>query len=158
MKRRGLLVIPFALAVDQMTKAWALVALSPAYGEGITVLPILRLRLGFNTGVSFGMFSESAADAVWLLVGVKLAIIAVLIGWLGRTRSGTEALGIGLVIGGALGNLIDRVHLGAVVDFLDAHYAGWHWPTFNVADVAIVLGVLLIFLVGLRAQPAPPAP
>ncbi|MBU8542012.1 signal peptidase II, partial [Falsiroseomonas tokyonensis] len=133
-------------AVDQATKVWALGALWPPYSEGITVLPVLNLRLGFNTGVTFGMFADSAAGAAWVLVLVTLAITAFLLRWLWRSASRLEALALGLVIGGALGNAIDRLRIGAVVDFLDAHYAGWHWPTFNMADVAIVCGVALLIL------------
>lgn len=158
MRRWGLLAIPLAMATDQATKAWALDALWPPYSEGIAVLPALNLRLGFNTGVTFGMFRESAADAVWVLVLLKLAIVAFLLFWLWRTQSRAEAVGLGLVVGGALGNVLDRVRLGAVVDFLDAHYGGWHWPTFNMADVAIVCGVTLMLLAGLRAPVAHPQP
>ena len=160
MRRWGLLAIPLALFADQLSKAWALAALWPPYGEGIAVLPVLNLRLGFNTGVTFGMFRESAAEAVWLLVGIKLAIVAFLLTWLRRTRSRAEAVALGLVMGGALGNVLDRLRIGAVVDFLDAHYGGWHWPTFNLADAAIVSGVALLLLAGFRApvpQPQPPA-
>ncbi|OYW68353.1 MAG: signal peptidase II [Bosea sp. 12-68-7] len=147
-----------AAAVDQVTKAWALAALWPPYSEGITVLPVLNLRLGFNTGVTFGLFAESAAGAVWVLVLVTLGITAMLLRWLWRTASRVEALALGLVIGGALGNVVDRIRIGAVVDFLDAHYAGWHWPTFNMADVAIVCGVALLILDGLRSAPAAGTP
>ncbi|MBU8547224.1 signal peptidase II [Roseomonas frigidaquae] len=141
-------------AVDQATKAWALGALWPPYSEGITVLPVLNLRLGFNTGVTFGMFADSAAGAAWVLVLVTLAITGVLLRWLWRRTSRVEALALGLIIGGALGNAVDRLRIGAVVDFLDAHYAGWHWPTFNMADVAIVCGVALLILAGLRPASA----
>ncbi|MBU8541861.1 signal peptidase II [Roseomonas tokyonensis] len=121
-------------AVDQATKLWALSALWPPYSGGITVLPVLNLRLGFNTGVTFGMFADSAAGAAWVLVLVTLAITAFLLHWLWRTTSKVEALALGLVIGGALGNAADRLRIGAVVDFLDAHYAGWHWPIFNMGS------------------------
>lgn len=160
MRRWGLLAIPLAFFADQVSKAWALAALWPPYSEGIAVLPVLNLRLGFNTGVTFGMFRESAAEAVWLLVGIKLAVVAFLLAWLRRTGSRAEAVALGLVVGGALGNVLDRLRIGAVVDFLDAHYGGWHWPTFNLADAAIVSGVALLLLAGLRApvpQPQPPA-
>ncbi|WP_338050954.1 signal peptidase II [Roseicella aerolata] len=90
---------------------------------------LLNLRLGFNTGVAF--------------LGC----------WLWRTRSGAEALGLGLVIGGALGNILDRLRQGAVTDF-DAHCGGWHWPTVNVADVGIVCGVGLLLISAL--QPTAP--
>lgn len=154
MRRWGVLAALTAAMVDQAAKAWALSALWPPYSDGIAVLPVLNLRLGFNTGVTFGLFRESAADAVWLLVFVKLTVVAMLFWWLWRATSRAEALGAGLVIGGAAGNIIDRVARGAVTDFIDAHYGGWHWPTFNLADVAIVVGVGLLLLAGRPAKAA----
>ena len=157
-RRWGVAAALLAVVVDQATKAWALAALWPPYSEGIALLPVLNLRLGFNTGVTFGMFRESAADAVWVLVAIKLGVVALLGWWLWRTRLRAAALGLGLIIGGALGNIIDRIVQGAVTDFVDAHYAGWHWPTFNMADVAIVCGVGLLFLASFRSQQAGATP
>jgi lipoprotein signal peptidase len=156
MRHWGLAAALLAALLDQITKAWALSALWPPYSDGIALLPVLNLRLGFNTGVTFGMFRESAADAVWALVAVKLAVVGLLAWWLWRAVSRVEALGIGLVIGGAAGNIIDRVVRGAVTDFIDAHYGGWHWPTFNTADVAIVCGVGLLLLASRHAAAASP--
>ena len=145
-----------AFLVDQATKLWALEALWPPYQVVVEVLPVWNLRLGFNTGVTFGMFADSAAGAVWLLVSIKLAGVAWLLMWLRRAANRTEATAIGLIIGGAIGNIADRLRIGAVTDFIDAHYGGWHWPTFNMADVAIVCGVTLLVLTSFRA-PAPQA-
>ncbi|MDX2204528.1 MAG: signal peptidase II [Hyphomicrobiaceae bacterium] len=139
-----------AMVIDQFTKAWALDALWPPYSQGITLLPALDLRLGFNTGVTFGILAESAASAVWLLVLVKIGVVAFLAHWLWRSTLRLESAALGLIIGGALGNIADRLRIGAVIDFIDAHYAGWHWPTFNMADVAIVCGVTTLILVSLR--------
>jgi lipoprotein signal peptidase len=158
LRRLGLLAALAAAVTDQATKAWALAALWPPYGEGVALLPVLNLRLGFNTGVTFGMFRESAADAVWVLVAAKLLVVAFLARWLWRTASRAEALGLGLVIGGAAGNILDRVARGAVTDFIDAHYGGWHWPTFNMADVAIVCGVATLVLGGLRRSAGAASP
>lgn len=152
MRTTGLLAALVALLLDQATKAWALDALWPPYSEGVAVLPVLNLRLGFNTGVTFGMFRDSAAEAVWALVMVKLLVVGFLARWLWRTSLRAEALGLGLVIGGAAGNILDRVRISAVVDFIDAHYGGWHWPSFNTADMAIVGGVTLL-LVSARRSP-----
>lgn len=153
MRRWGILAALVAVVVDQVTKAWALEALWPPYSDGVTLLPVLNLRLGFNTGVTFGIFAESAAGAVWLLVLVKLGVVAFLVHWLQRSTTRPESAALGLIIGGALGNIADRLRLGAVVDFIDAHYAGWHWPTFNMADVAIVCGVGVLILVSLLPAP-----
>jgi len=154
MRRWGVGAAMVAVAIDQFSKAWAMGALWPPYSEGITRLPVLNLRLGFNTGVTFGMFADSAAGAVWLLVSIKLAVVAWLLMWLRRAANRTEATAIGLIIGGAIGNIADRLRIGAVTDFIDAHYGGWHWPTFNMADAAIVIGVALLVLTGLRAPAA----
>ncbi len=151
LRRLGLLAVLIAAITDQVTKAWALAALWPLYpySEGIVLLPVLNLRLGFNTGVTFGLFRDSAADAVWLLVAAMLLVVAFLGWWLWRAASRLEALGLGLLIGGATGNILDRLARGAVTDFVDLHYSGWHWPTFNMADVAIVCGAGLLVLDGL---------
>lgn len=154
MRWTGLLAALVAFAIDQASKAWALAALWPAYSEGIAVLPVLNLRLGFNTGVTFGMLANGSAAGVWLLVAVGLTVTAFLARWLWRTTSRLEAVALGMIIGGALGNVADRVRQGAVTDFIDAHLAGWHWPTFNMADVAIVCGVILLLFASRRDEPA----
>jgi len=84
---------------------------------------------------------------------VKLGVVAFLVHWLRRSTMRLECAALGLIIGGALGNIADRLRIGAVVDFIDAHYGGWHWPTFNMADVAIVCGVAALILVSLRPAP-----
>ncbi|WP_376094006.1 signal peptidase II [Roseomonas sp. CCTCC AB2023176] len=89
-----------------------------------------------------------------LLVLAKLRVVGLLLIWLRRTTDRAEALALGLVIGGAAGNILDRVRHGAVADFLDALYDGWHWPTFNVADIAIVCGVGLLLVAGFRPRRA----
>lgn len=141
-----------AFLMDQATKLWALDALWPPYQVVVEVLPVWNMRLGFNTGVTFGMFRDSAAGAVWALVSIKLVVVGFLLWWLSRGETRVEALALGLVIGGAMGNVLDRVRIGAVVDFLDWHYGGWHWPTFNMADVAIVCGVGLLLLASFRQR------
>lgn len=148
--RLGMFVLALALALDQVTKFWALESLWPPYSDGIALLPILNLRLGFNTGISFGLFSESAAQAVWLLVALKGIIVLFLTVWLLRTTNAVEAMSLAAIIGGALGNTADRIRHGAVVDFLDLHVSGWHWPTFNIADVAIVCGAAGLIYTAIR--------
>lgn len=143
-----------AFVVDQAAKLWALEALWPPYQVVVEVLPVWNFRLGFNTGVTFGLFRESAAAAAWALILPKLAVIGILLWWLWRAAGLAEALALGAVIGGALGNTLDRARIGAVVDFVDWHYAGWHWPTFNMADVAIVCGVGVLLAVSLAPRQA----
>ena len=156
MKWSALIAVVVTLGLDQGSKSWALSALWPPYSAGVELLPVLNMRLGFNTGITFGLFAQSAASAVWLLVAMKLVVVAALLVWLVRTTSRMEAVALGLIIGGAIGNIVDRVQLGAVVDFLDAHFQGWHWPTFNMADVAIVCGVGCLLASAMRTQAVRP--
>lgn len=136
------------LVLDQMTKMMVLT--SPALAEGaIRVTSFFNIVLVWNKGVSFGMLSELGEDLSPLLVILTLLVVVILFGWLWRTAELWTALGIGLVIGGALGNVIDRLKFGAVVDFLDVHVAGWHWPAFNLADSGIVVGAAVLLLDGL---------
>ncbi|MBI0539745.1 signal peptidase II [Roseomonas sp. KE2513] len=144
-----------AFAVDQATKAWALFSLWPPYTEGIYILPVLNLRLGFNTGVTFGMFAGGGTSSAWALSALGLAVCGWLMAWMWKSVSRAEILALGLIVGGALGNVLDRIRQGKVTDFIDAHYSGWHWPTFNMADVAIVCGVAILMIGFLRPMPSP---
>jgi len=111
----------------------------------IPVAPFFNLVAGWNRGVSFGMFnSETAVAGVFIaLAGLIVVLLSV---WLFRAERTPIALALGLVIGGALGNVIDRIRFGAVFDFLDFHVFGRHWPAFNVADAAISLGAAFLLL------------
>lgn len=119
----------------------------------IVVTPFFNLVLAWNRGVSFSLFRSDASLAPYLLSAVAVAVVIALLVWLGRQHRFWPALGIGLVIGGALGNVIDRLRHGAVVDFLDFHAAGWHWPAFNLADSAITIGVAVLVVDGLFGRP-----
>lgn len=136
----GLPAILGAFALDQVTKLWALAILAP--GEVYAVLPIFNLRLSFNKGISFSLFAETFADWPILLAGIILAITLFLGALLIRSATRWEAISFGLIIGGAVGNVLDRLRHGAVTDFLDFHLQGVHWPAFNLADLAIVIGVI----------------
>ena len=144
MSRLGLFV-PAAgatLALDLATKAWVEARL--AVFESVPVIPgwfhLTHLR---NRGVAFGLFSRGADWAPALLIGVTLAVMAVIVWMVRRTPAADRLahLSLGLLGGGALGNLVDRVRYGEVVDFLDLFWGAHHWPAFNVADAAICLGV-----------------
>jgi signal peptidase II len=145
--RCGLTVALAILLVDQASKAIVLALLA----EPIRVTGFFNLVLVWNRGVSFGMLGGLGASAPWLLIGLALAVAVALTIWLWREARVLTGLALGLVIGGALGNAIDRARFGAVVDFLDFHLSGYHWPAFNVADSAIVVGAGLLVLDGLRA-------
>lgn len=140
----GAAVALVVLALDQASK-WAVLArLAP--GRPVEVLPFFNLVLVWNRGVSFGLFAGLGAAAPWLLAAVALAIGGFLVWWFRREQGGLARFAIALVLGGALGNVLDRVRFGAVVDFLDFHLAGWHWPAFNLADTAVVCGAALLVL------------
>lgn len=138
------------LALDQLTKAVALRAL---FGQPpIEVTGFLNLVLVWNPGVSFGMLQGLGDLGPWLLTGFGVAVSAALLFWLLREQRTPTRVAIGLVLGGAIGNIIDRVRFGAVIDFLDFHALGYHWPAFNISDSAIVVGAALLVLDGLRSE------
>lgn len=117
----------------------------------IAIAPFLNLRLGYNTGVSFSMFAETFREAPWLLAAIMMGIVLLVAALAIRAERRLEAFSYGLIAGGAVGNIIDRLRLGAVVDYIDLFYAGWRWPTFNLADGLIFLGVTLLVGTGLFA-------
>lgn len=139
------------LVLDQLSKAWLLGVLDTNPG-GLEITPFFNLVMVWNSGVSFGLFGEDSESRRWLLITVTLTITAILVVWLWRRPAPLVALALGAVIGGAVGNVIDRLRFGAVADFLDFHAFGWHWPAFNVADSAIVVGVALMLVDSLRAR------
>lgn len=142
---QGFALAALTVALDRATKVWALDALfEPA--RRIAVLDVLNLVPVWNRGVSFGLLSSDLQWGPWLLGGFALAVAAALVVWLLRADNRMLASGLGLVIGGAVGNAIDRALYGAVVDFIDAHWHDLHWPAFNIADAAITLGVVFLLL------------
>jgi signal peptidase II len=146
-----------AFAVDQAAK-WMILNVVMVPPRVIEITPFFNLRLGFNTGVSFGMFKDVFEDWPGALTAFKLVVASGLILWALRTTMASERVGLSLIAGGALGNALDRHREGAVTDFLDLHWAGWHWPTFNLADVAITSGAGLLILASLLDKPSAQAP
>lgn len=108
----------------------------------------LNLTLAHNTGAAFSFLAGAGGWQRWFLSGVAAVICIVLLVWLWRLPHRARLLptALCLILGGAIGNLIDRIRFGHVVDFIDVHYAGWHWPAFNLADSVIVIGVILLLL------------
>ncbi len=154
MIRRGELLLGGAvLVLDQASKAVVLRLF--AEGGSIAVTPFFNLVLVWNPGVSFGMLAGLGDARPGLVIGLTLVVSALLAVWLWRETRGLLRTALALVLAGAIGNLIDRVRFGAVVDFLDFHWAGYHWPAFNVADSAIVIGAGLLLLDGLVPRRAP---
>ena len=140
--RFGLPIAFLVLVLDQATKWLMLSIMSPP--RIIEVTGFFNLVLAWNTGVSFSAFAGRGDAGRWVLIGIAIVISGFVLAWMGRTQRRLLIAGFAVIVGGALGNVIDRVIHGAVVDFLDFHLAGWHWPAFNLADTAITLGVVAI--------------
>jgi len=157
-------LIPVLIIIDQLSK-WAIteLALRPLAGEAslslmqwITdapqrlgfvsreILPFFNLTMVWNFGVSFGLFNNGSESGA-LILSVVAALISIAFGiWLYRSTSKLQSLALALVIAGAIGNIIDRLRFGAVIDFLDFHAIGWHYPAFNLADSLIVVGIFAL--------------
>jgi lipoprotein signal peptidase len=146
--RLGLPLAAGILVADQATKWWILeVVRLPEVGQ----IPIwsagpfgLDLTMVWNRGVTFGLLSGDGAWNHVILAALAVAISAFLLRWMARAENRLTAYALGAVVGGAIGNVIDRFRFGAVADFVDAHAWGWHWYVFNVADAAIVCGVVAL--------------
>ncbi len=141
----GLVIAGAVILGDQLSKWWVVAKLMPP-PRGIEITPFFNLVMVWNKGVTFGMFDTASSWTRWGFTGLALAIVVALLLWLRKVERRWLTASIGLVIGGALGNVIDRVRYGAVADFLDFHIRGYHWPAFNVADSAIMVGVALLFI------------
>jgi signal peptidase II len=146
---RCLAIASITLLLDQLTKWWALSNLQLGVPE--PVLPFLNWLLLFNPGAAFSFLAQGSGWQRWFLTVLGLAA-SIYIVWLLRKSLGDQMLcwALSLILGGALGNVLDRIMYGAVVDFIDVYYANWHWPAFNIADSAICIGVALLILSELR--------
>jgi len=138
----SLLVVGF----DQLTKIW--ISATLALYESIPVLPFFDLRLLHNEGAAWSFLATAGGWQRWFLSGLAIFVTGILIVWLSRTQRQQYwlASALALVIGGAVGNVIDRLIYGYVIDFIDIYYQGWHWPAFNIADSAISIGVVLLLI------------
>jgi signal peptidase II len=175
MLRLGLSVAAVALAVDQLSKWWLLVrafgieeglsagsffdlmvmgdeSLSATVGTLATVTPFFDLVLAWNRGISFSVFTSDSSVAPWIFSGVAVTICIGLGIWLRRMVRPWPAVAVGLIIGGAIGNVLDRVRYKAVVDFLSFHWQETAWPAFNLADTAITVGVAMLLMDGLFSR------
>ncbi len=147
---RWLAVSGAVILADQATKALILAVLHP--GEQLGVTSFFSLALAFNPGAAFSFLAGGTGWQRWFFAAIALAASGVILWLLRRGGSRIYCLGLALILGGALGNLWDRLAIGTVVDFLLFHYAGWAYPAFNVADSAITVGAGLLIYDSLRAQ------
>ncbi len=140
------------ILLDQLTKQLASASLN--YAEPVAVMPLFNLTLVHNTGAAFSFLSSAGGWQRWFFAVIAVAASAGILFWLKRLEQDKswEAAGLALVLAGAIGNLIDRVLYAYVVDFLDFYYDKWHWPAFNVADIAIVIGAVVLIIDTLRAK------
>ena len=152
MMLRWLILSLLVVVLDQLSKQLAEASL--LVFERVPLLPGFNLTLVYNEGAAFSFLSDQGGWQRWFFVVLATVVTLVLVFWLSRLKRSERliAIALGLIIGGALGNLIDRVLWGHVIDFIDLYYRHWHWPAFNVADSAITLGVVFIFVDALRGQ------
>jgi signal peptidase II len=146
-----LLLSALVIVLDQLSKWWALTALQPA-GTPHPVIPgFLNWTLAFNTGAAFSFLADSAGWQRWFFVLLAVVISGVLVTWLSRTARGDwkTALPVSLIIGGALGNVIDRLHASQVTDFIHVYFREWNYPVFNLADCGITVGAVALVVFGL---------
>lgn len=132
------------IVCDQIAKALATAWLAP--GEVTAVIPGVNLVLVYNTGAAFSLLATAGGWQRWFLLAIALAVSVFLLAWLRRLEPGEKcaAVGVALLLGGAIGNMIDRAWLGHVIDYMDVYYQSYHWPAFNVADAAITAGAVAV--------------
>jgi signal peptidase II len=130
-----------AALVDQLFKVWIIGLLDASPVQKIVLAPFFDLVMAWNRGISYGLLRQDSDAGRWVLVVVALAAVLALAYWLAQLQDRLPALSLGLIIGGAMGNAIDRIRFGAVADFFSFHIGSFHWYIFNLADVAIVAGV-----------------
>jgi signal peptidase II len=156
----GVLLVLALVVIDQVAKQYFMELLVANGPRAIVVFPFFNLAPNWNYGVSFGMFDLGHDGRSWAVTVLTGALTLILIVWMWHTEDRATAICLGIIIGGACGNVIDRLRFGAVFDFLDVHAGGWHWPTFNFADVSIALGVagMLLGTFGGDARATQPKP
>ncbi|MBV8526376.1 MAG: signal peptidase II [Acetobacteraceae bacterium] len=151
----GIITAVVVLVGDQLSKWWILKVLHlPAAGQ-LVLLPVLSLTMVWNRGVTFGLLNGLGNWSHFALAAVAIAVVTALGVWLRRAESAIVAAALGAIAGGAVGNVIDRLRYGAVVDFIHAHIGNWSWYVFNIADAAIVCGVAALILDGLWPRRTP---
>lgn len=151
-QRLGIIAAVLVLLADQASKAWVLYGLDLRAVGNVRVLPWLDFTMVWNHGITFGILNGDSRLGSWVLVVVAVVVVALLWTWLRRAENLVVAGALGAIAGGAVGNIVDRLRWGAVEDFIHAHAFGYSWYVFNVADAAIVCGVAVLVLDGLRRR------
>lgn len=152
--RLGLVALLLTLILDQASKIWLYFGTDLVLTQPWRVGPFADIIVVWNKGVSYGLFQQDGALGRWILVAISAVAAVALVAWMRRAGTGLLALSLGLIAGGAIGNAIDRAAYGAVFDFVHLHAGGWSWYVFNIADAAIVAGVVGLVLDSLRPAPS----
>ena len=152
MKRISYLIAALVFVVDQLVKHWILNGIRLPEIESVEILPFLSLTYVQNRGVSRGMLTAGSDIERWSLVALTGLIAVVVAFWIRRERKWPESIALGLVLGGALGNIVDRIRFGYVVDFVHLHAGPWSFYVFNVADAAISVGVAILLVRALMSR------
>jgi signal peptidase II len=150
---RWIILSTTVIIADQLTKSLAELYLTPLHS--ISIFPFLDLTLRYNTGAAFSLLHNAGGWQRYLFITITCIALIILYRWL-LSLSTTEKLlsvGLSLIIGGAIGNLIDRIITGEVIDFISVHYMMWYWPAFNIADTAISIGISLLLLDSVLTKP-----
>ncbi len=156
--RAGLATAIITFVADQLSKLWILFVVRLEDTGPWQLLPFMEFVMVWNRGISYGLFQQSSNLGRWALVVLSIAAAIWLSFWLRRSVRRLEAVGLGLIIGGALGNVIDRIAYGAVADFVHLHWGTFSWYVFNIADAAIVVGVAALLYDSIKgAKPDPGA-
>ena len=157
-RRLGAVAAALAFAADQASKLWLLRGFDLPDRSPYEVMPGVDLVMAWNRGVSYSLLTSDTDAGRYLLIAATLAASAALAVWLVRSTTSATCVALGLLIGGALGNLADRISYGAVVDFVSLHAGSFRWYVFNGADCAITAGVVLLLLEWMVVRPAADAP
>ena len=143
---KWLWITAVVIILDQFTKYLASDLLT--LHEPVEIIPLINLTLAHNTGAAFSFLSDASGWQRWFFIGLALVVSAVILLWIRGLpqKASRTAISLALILGGALGNVWDRIQLGYVVDFIDVYYGQWHWPAFNAADSSITIGTILLIV------------
>ena len=142
------------IVTDQITKLLASYYL--VLNQPVPIVPSFNLTLMYNTGAAFSFLSDAGGWQRWFFTGLAVVVSVAIIIWLRKLSRGEhwQAAGLALILGGAVGNVIDRIRLGHVIDFIQVYYQEYYWPAFNIADSAITVGAVIFIIAGLRTERA----
>jgi signal peptidase II len=145
-------VTGLVIVLDQVSKWWMLSWLS--LYETVAIMPYFNLTMAHNYGAAFSFLAQAGGWQCWFFIGLAVIISVVLLVWLAKLKptAKLEAISLSLILGGAIGNVIDRIMYGYVIDFLDVYVGTSHWPAFNIADSAICIGAILLILDSFKSE------